>query len=300
MLILPLALFFVLGYLFKTHFSYSEDAGQILSRLILNITLPPTIFLAAGNTENFTQAYFLPLAALSIQILIFGIFLLISSQLKLEKNTECVFITAPLINNTLFFLAPFLYLAYGDPGLTRLILYDIGNAITIYFIAQTLFSFYGEKRFNFIASLKIILFSPPLWAFALGLLFGRTGLIIPEFILKPLLIIKETNAFLPMFVLGFYFLPTLQKIKLVLFTISSRLLLGLLIGLGISYFFVNPLDKIIIIMAATAPVGLLSLIFASEHGRDTKFASDIVSYSMILGLFVCTAIDYIFRYLGLI
>lgn len=300
MVIFPIALFFILGYLFKRYFAYPENTGQIVTRIILNITLPPAVFLAASNTENFSQAYFLPLAALLIQLSMFGIFFLFSKKLQLDKNTECIFVTSPLINNTLLFLLPFIALAYGDQGVTRVVLYDIGNAFTIYFIAHALIKFYGGSRFTISSGLRTILSSPPLWALALGFFFAAMDLTVPEYILQPLLIMKDVNIFLPIFVLGFYFLPALKGIKLVLFTVTVRSLLGLLLGVGISFFFTDPLDKLIVVMAAAAPIGLLSLIYSSEYNRNTTFSSNIVSYSMILSMVLYMLIDIGFRSLGLI
>ncbi|HHV64931.1 MAG TPA: hypothetical protein GXX46_07660 [Peptococcaceae bacterium] len=300
MVIFQLALFFLMGYLFKVYFAYPEQNGQILNRLILNVTLPATIFLASSKASEFSQAFLLPIASLLIQLSLFGLFFLISRRLKLPSATECVFITAPLITNTLLFMVPFFYLAYGEEGLTRVILYDIGNAVTIYFVAHSIFKFSGSDKFNFGSSIKTILTSIPLWAFALGLFCAGLDLTVPQTIQEPLQVMREVNVFLPMFALGFYFRPALAKIRLVIFTILARSLFGLLIGLAISFFFANPMDKLTVLMGAAAPIGILSLVFSSEYAKDTDYASNIASYSLVLSLIVFTAIDYYFKYLGII
>lgn len=297
LIISPLLLFFLIGYFFKRYFSYSEDMGQILTRIILNLTLPATIFLSVSSTSNISQAAFLPLTALIIQLFMFAIFILVAKKLALAEDTKTVFITTPLISNTLLFLAPLFYLIYGDEGVTRVFLYDIGNALTIYLVAQTVFKFRsgGLKILN---GIKTMIATVPVWAFLLGLIVGGLNLVIPQSVLTPLTIIREVNVFLPMFVLGFYFVPALDKARLVIGTISLRMLLGLVLGIGFSLFFDNPMDKITIIMATAAPIGLLSLIFASEYNRDTRFSSSIVSYSMILSLVVITILEYAFSLVG--
>ncbi len=298
MIVFPLVLFFILGYLFKVHFAYTENAGKILTRLIINITLPATILISTSNTKDIAHVLYIPLVAVVIQLLMFVIFYLLARKLKLAPETESVFVTIPLITNTLLFMAPFFYLAYGDQGLTRVVLYDIGNAFTIYFFAQAIFIFYGKGHFNLFSSIKPILASVPLWAFFLGLIISLLDLSIPEMFLKPLSILKEVNVFLPMFILGFYFQPTLKQIKLVLFSVTFRMLLGLAIGVVVSFLLTNSMDRITVIMAASAPIGLMSLIFSAEYEKDTQFASSIVSYSMILGLIMCTILDHIFRIIG--
>lgn len=230
----------------------------------------------------------------------FGIFFLLARRFQLEKDTECVFITTPLITNVLLFMGPFFYLAYGDSGITRLILYDLGNAITIFFIAQPMFRFSKQSNFDFLSGLKMILSSVPIWAFILGFLFGGLGLSIPDILQQPLRILKEVNVFLPMFLLGIYFHPSLEKIRLVLFTVLFRVPLGILIGVGVYFIFPDPMDKVTVIMCTSAPIGLMSLIFASEYRKDISFSSSIVSYSMLIGLVLTFVLDLVFKAIGLI
>lgn len=298
-LVLPLILFFLIGYFFKKFFSYPEDTGEILAKIILYITLPITIFLSVSTTDSISQSLQLPFACLIIQLLMFAVFYLIAKKIRLDKDTECIFITAPLITNTLLFMAPFFYLAYGAEGITKLILYDIGNAVTMYFLAQNFIKFPGGKGFNFTACFKTLFSSVPIWAFIFGLLMSGFALSIPESLLKPMQIVREVNVFLPIFLLGFYFVPELDRIKLVLGTVSLRMILGLILGIGFSFMFINPMDKITVILAAAAPIGVLSMIFASQFQRNIRFASSIISYSTILALLVVAVLNFIFGIIGL-
>ena len=75
-----------------------------------------------------------------------------------------------------------------------------------------------------------------------------------------------------MFLLGFYFHPSLEKIRLVLFTVIFRMHLGLLIGVGISFLFPNLMDKVTLIMSTSALIGLMSLIFTSEFEHSPTYA----------------------------
>lgn len=301
MIIFALVIFFLLGFLFKKYFSYSEDqAGQILSRIVLYITLPATIFYSASGTQVISQSFLFPFVAIFIQVLMYGIFRLLAPKLKLERDTECVFVSTPLNSNVMLFMSPFFYLSYGDPGLTRLILYDIGNSFTIFLIMQPIYRFANQGKNNLFMGLKMVLRSMPIWAFFFGITFSYFGLSIPGFLGEPLRIIKQVNIFLPMFLLGVYFRPSLEKLGLVSFTVIFRAILGIAIGLGVSLLFPDPMDKVTIIMCAAAPIGVMGLIFASEYKRDIGFSSSIVSYSMLIGLVVTFTFDTAFRAIGLI
>jgi malate permease and related proteins len=301
MVVFSLAIFFLLGYFFKVYFSYSEEqAGQILSRIILYVTIPATIFYSTSTTQDLSHAFFLPVVAILIQSVMFVIFYFLARRLKLEPDTECVFATTPLTTNILLFMGPFFYLSYGDSGFTRLILFDMGNIITSYCLAQPIFRSTSQRKLDILLTIKIMLRSIPIWAFIIGLIFGTLGLTIPDFLQGTLRILKEANIFLPMFMLGFYFRPSLKKIRLVLFTVSLRMLLGLMIGVGISFLFPNPMDKVTVIMCTSAPIGLMGLIFSSEYRKDTTFSSTVVSYSMLIGLFLTFILDEVFKAIGLI
>lgn len=299
-LIFPLVLFFIIGYLFKVKFKYGEEMGQIITKIILYITLPVTIFLSfVSSTKNLGNAIYLPFIGLLIPLILFGITYIVSKRLHLDEKTECVFITCPLITNTMLFLSPFIYLVYGDVGLTRLSLYDVGNSITIYMIAQTLFISYDGKRLNLFKGIKTLLMSAPIWGLVAGLVVGGVGIGIPEFVIKPLKIIREVNTFLPLFVLGFYFKPILDNIKVVFNAIFIKMVLGLCLGISLSFLFTESIDKITIILASSAPVGVVSLVFASVYDKDTKFASSLVSYSIAVGIILLTVLEYSFNVFGL-
>lgn len=297
--VFPLILFFFIGYIFRLKFKYPEEFGQVITRIILNITLPVTLFLSfISNVRNIGEGIYLPLVALAIQLILFGLAYIVTKKTEMDIKTECVFITSPLITNTMLFLSSYFYLVYGDYGLTRLGLYDIGNSITIYFIAQTLFASYENKKFNIKQGVKTLLTSAPIWAIVGGLIIGWLGIVIPEMLLKPLKIIREVNTFLPMFALGFYFKPILDGMKLVMGTIFLKMVLGLILGVGFAMLFGGTMDKITIIMSASAPVGIISLVFASIYDKDTKFASNLVSYSIAFGIVLLMILNYSFTLFG--
>lgn len=212
--VFPLILFFMIGYFFKVRFKYAEIMGQIITKIILYITLPVTVFLSfVSSTKNLGSAVYLPIIGLIIPLILFSITYFVSRKLHLDEKAECVFVTSPLITNIMFFLSPFFYLAYGDVGVTRLSLYALGNSISIYMIAQTLFISYENKKFNLITGLKTLSMSVPIWGVVTGAVVGGLEIVIPEFMMEPLKIIREVNTFLPLFVLGFYINPVLDKTK---------------------------------------------------------------------------------------
>jgi predicted permease len=291
----PILVFFCLGYAFKTLLNCPENTGQFLSKLILKVTIPATIFLSVNNTEHIRDSLLIPAAAFGLQVAMFGIFLYIAKKLALSRADECIVSAMPLIANTLVFMAPFFYLAYGDEGLTRVVLYYLGNAITIYFLAPIVYNAYGSQKLDLLSGLKTIYTSFPVWAFVLGLIWNALDLGIAEPVAKTLNILKESNVFLTMFFLGFRFMPRLNQGKLVFTAIALKNIFGFLAGVSVCLLFSNPLDKITIIMGAMAPVGVMGLIYAEVYLKDTHLASSLVSYSMVVGVIIYTILLSFFQ-----
>lgn len=284
-ILIPILFFICSGYFIKKFYGMSDDKATVLSKIIFNITLPATIFASFLTTaQTIGQSFLLPIAALVIQLGMFVFFWLIANKFQIRDYQRCVFITAPLIGNIMLFLAPFILLAYGEQALSKLMLYHVGNTLTIYFLAHAIFRQCNDARFALIAGVKETLRSAPVWALILGLLGAGVGVTIAEPIQQILTILKNVNIFLPMFLLGYYFKPLMENAKLVLNTVFLKLSMGLLFGFTVSLVFTDPVDRMIVILCAAAPVGVNSLVYASMYGKDAGYAANLISYSMLAGI----------------
>ncbi len=299
-LVLPLAAFFFLGYYFRVRLSLPVESGQILTQIIFYLTLPATVFLSFhGNVENLGNAVLMPFLAVIINLTLFFINRPFAARLKIHENARVVFSTAPLITNVMLFLSPYVYLAYGGEGLVRLSLYDAGNAFTVYMLAQPLMAMDAGGRFSYKDGLRAISRSIPMWAIVVGVMVGVMHTSIPNLLLKPLEILRDANAFLPMFTLGFFFSPDTDDLRHILLLAFNKMGLGLALGISLSFLFSDSLDRMILILAASAPLGALSLVLASLYNKDTRFASSAVSYTILIGTILLLLLDYSFRFLGL-
>lgn len=298
-LVLPLAAFFILGYVFRLGLRIPLSSGQVLTQMIFYLTLPAVVFLSfLGGVDQLGSALLMPLLAIGINLTLYLINRPVTARLLLHENARPVFGTAPLITNIMLFLSPYVYLAYGAEGLVRLSLYDAGNALTCYMLAQPLMAAGSGKQATVRDGLKAISRSFPMWALLLGLGAGALQLQLPVMVLKPLEILRDANAFLPMFALGFYFSPAAEDARHIALLIVMKMGLGLMLGCTLSLLFSNPLDKMILILASGAPLGALSLILASLYGRDTRFAAGAVSYSIVVGTLMLPLLDWAFRLAG--
>lgn len=299
-LVLPLAAFFIMGYGFKVLLKLPESAGQVLTQLIFHLTLPATVFLSfLGNIDRLGAALLMPLMAILINLTLYLINRPIAARLLIREDARVVFGTAPLITNIMLFLSPYVYLAYGSEGLVRLSLYDAGNALTVYLLAQPLMAVGAGQRPTVLQGFRAMSRSIPLWAVFIGLTAGFLQLQLPEMLLRPLEILRDANAFLPMFALGFYFSPELEDLRHVALLAGIKMGLGLGLGITLSLMFPEALDRMILILASCAPLGALSLILASLYNKDTRFASNAVSYTILLGTVMLPVLDMAFRLTGL-
>ena len=143
-------LFIFLGVLLKAKFKSPEEVNGI-KKIILNLALPATIFIALLGIEVEAHLVFLPLLALALNVLLFLVlpFLLLLTGIK--KNTP-TYRTARLLVASLapgLSCFPFVLEFLGDTYLAKAAMADLGNKvfvlILLYLIAMRWY-YAGQQR----------------------------------------------------------------------------------------------------------------------------------------------------------
>lgn len=184
-------------------------------------------------------------------------------------------------------LLPFFLAMYGTAGLINLSLVDVSNALItfsfVYFIAAK----HGEGGTGTKLIIQKVLFAPPIWATVIALGLNLTHIQLPFIVSNLLQTIGNLATPLIMLALGTYFSFQVKNIWKVLPAIFIRYGFGLLVGVVFSSLFhLEGLTRIVVILAAAAPIGFNTLTFSSLEKLDMEYAASIVSLSMLLSLVV--------------
>lgn len=278
--LLPIFLFFIIGYVLKKMNIVKKEDASVLLKLIFYILSPAVIIMSVGNMEMKKALIFYPISAICIHIFmnIFGIIL--SKFLILNENERKIFRGATLIMNMTFIL-PFFLVFYGEENLYLLSLFDAGNLVMITTIVYSVFI--SSKDDMIFDKIKKLLKSPFIISLIIGIIINVTGIKMPHGIEITMEKLAEITGTLIMIALGMYFTPKLKRFKLSFIIVMIKIL-GMLIAVFVLEKFL-PLDEIgkkIMLLGAFSPVGNNILTFVFITDGDMELAINVVSLSIFL------------------
>ncbi|HPK40217.1 MAG TPA: AEC family transporter [Candidatus Cloacimonadota bacterium] len=294
--IIPIIIFFALGYFFKQIKLFKKEDGSILLSLVFYLCMPALAFSSLLETQFSSQLILIPFLPVIVIAFTYAISRIVLYFKPLERKSRGTFLIATMIMNTGFTL-PFFYAAFGKDGFTKAILFDIGNSFIIFtWIYYTAVQAGSQEGFSKLKVLKKTLLLPPLWALTLAVLIKKFGLVVPTPAVSFFKMAGEPVIPLIMIALGLYFEPSLKSLKVASTAITIRMLGGLLMGLLLTKLIhFDAVAKIVIIASAAAPVGYNTLVFSNKENLDVELSATSVSFAILIGIF---GIPLLFYFLG--
>ncbi len=294
---IPIVVFFLLGYVFKRLKLFRKEDGSVLLNLVFYLTMPALTFSSLFDTPLDFQLLYLPFIPLIIMIFTYLIGRLFLSIRKYETKTAGTFLIGSMIMNTGFTLG-FFHAGFGSEGFTKAILFDLGNSFLIftwvYFIAVKAGAQEGHSKMKLF---KKIFLLPPLWALILAIALKESQIKVPDVCMRFFDIAGQPTIPLIMLALGLYFEPALHHLKRSFAVISIRMFGGLLISLLlIKFFSFDLITSVVIIGSSAAPVGYNTLVFSGMEDLDKDFAASVVSLSILLGMIFVPVLFYFIAY----
>lgn len=284
--VVPLILAFFLGYAFRRLKLLSPDDAPVLLRFVLCACLPALMILAIYRVRLAADMLLIPLCAMLVVFSMYGLSSLAGPRLKLKGPRYGSFLVGTLIMNTAYSL-PFYKAAFGDEGLARASLFDIGNTILIFTFSYYNAIKYGDNKRADKVQWNKFLKLPPLWGMALAFGIKALRLKIPQLGVGFLEMLGQPVGPIMMIALGLTFEPKLGHLGQALAGVAIRMGGGLLAGLLLAAVFgLQGVTRNVVVVCAALPVGFNTLIFANLENLDREFATTMVSISIFLALFV--------------
>jgi predicted permease len=281
--ILPIVLTFVLGFLLKKVRIFTTENAEVMLKLVFYISLPALVLLSMIETTLSANLIYLPIICIAVVLIILPIVHTVGRSFHLSGPSLGTFVVGPMIMNTTFTI-PFLLTTYGQEAIARLSILDVGNNMIIY----TLVYYFARRHGSSEGSgslLKTIAQSPLLYALGLGLILNVARVHLPAVCENFLHGLGNMTTPLVMLSLGIYFNPAVVKARAAFTSIVIRMVGGFSIALLLAYVFrLDGLNRAIVLVACSAPLGFTTLTFSAIAGLDTEFAASCVSYSILIGL----------------
>ncbi|MCB5261877.1 MAG: AEC family transporter [Candidatus Cloacimonetes bacterium] len=292
--IIPLILAFFVGILVKRLKLLKKEDAHVLLRFVLSVSLPALTILAIYRVVVSADMLLIPVLAMAIVISMYLISQLANKLLKLPRAMFGSFLVGTMIMNSAFAL-PFFHAAFGDEGLARASLFDIGNTFMIFTFTYFNAIKYGDNSHSDKIAWNKFLKLPPLWAMVIAFVIKIAGITLPPVSINFLELIGTPTTPLVMIALGLYFEPRLKNMGKAFVAIFIRMGLGLGIGYLLSLMLgLQGLTATTVTVCAALPIGFNTLIFADLENMDSEFAATMVSFSIIIALFYLPLLIYIF------
>ena len=117
-----------LGYLLKRTRVLTEENGEIIAKIIFNLTLPAVILKITSTIVFQINLILLPLISISYGVLMTGIGLLVFK--KYQRNMKGLLMMSIIGFNVANFSFPLIEGIWGNTGLQLIALVDAGNALS--------------------------------------------------------------------------------------------------------------------------------------------------------------------------
>lgn len=279
-----------IGYLLKRFNILKEKDGEVISRIIFNLTLPTLIIVTFHSVK-------IEPSLLMISGIVF-LFALISITLayfifkKEERELKGTLLMLFPGYNVGLFAFPLVEAIWGAEGLLYFGMFDVGNAFVVFGIAYIVISYYSEDGLTLkpIAILKKLSNSIPLMTYIIASILNYCHIQFPSTIIEVSTIISKANLPLSLILLGLYLNFHFEKqynkpmIKFLLYRYSFGLLIGL------TFYFLLPFDQMFrntVLLGFLLPVGLSALPFAIEFKYTTsRFIGTLSNMTIVISIII--------------
>ena len=291
-------LLIALGYLLKRiNFIKSADS-QVLSTLVLNVTLPSLVIVNL-NSANLDLSF----SILPIMMIIYGVLakvIMIALFRKYDNHVKgSVGMMAASLNIGLF-AYPLVETIWPKNGMIYFGMADIGGAIIMFGVTYFVGSYYseGSDQFNFKFLGKKLISSVPLVTYIVMFILNMANIHLPKASIDFFTIISKANMPLSMILLGIMlsfriekqFLPIAVKYLVIHYG------LGLLAGLLVHFFLPTSDDmiKTTLLIAWLLPVGVAIIPYSIQFKYKT-----LPLVGMVTNISIVISIIIIFIYLAI-
>ena len=296
--IIPIIAIIVLGYILQVKGWFGDAFGPNLSRLIMNVALPASIFvsvmkyltldklisLSGGLLYTFV-AFILGYIVAYIAVMVF----------KVRPGRRGTMINTFVNANTIFIGLPLNIALFGNQALPYFLVYYITNTVSTWTLGVYLMASDSKEgaskqaqKFNWKK-----LFPAPLLGFLVALVFLVLRLPVPSFAESTLTYIGSLTTPLSLIYIGIVLakagLNTIAFDKDTIVTLVGRFILVPLIMLLVLKFFAPNMAtaefKTFMIQSATPALAVLPIL-ANQGKGDVEFSTNVVTLSTVLFIIV--------------
>ena len=296
--IIPIIAIIVLGYILQVKGWFGDAFGPNLSRLIMNVALPASIFVSVMKYLTLDKLISLS-GGLLYTFVAFKLGYIVAyitvRLFKVRPGRRGTMINTLVNANTIFIGLPLNVALFGDQALPYFLIYYITNTIStrtlgVYLMTSDSKSGQSKKETKF--DWKKLL-PAPLVGFLVALLCLILRISIPDFATNTLTYVGNIVTPLSLIYIGIVLakagLNTITLDKDTIITLVGRFILAPLIMLLVLKFFAPNMEtvefKTFMIQSATPALAVLPIL-ANQGKGDVEFSTNVVTLSTVLFIVV--------------
>ncbi|EGF09125.1 malate permease [Streptococcus sanguinis SK1057] len=296
--IIPIIAIIVLGYILQVRGWFGDDFGPNLSRLIMNVALPASIFVSVMKYLTLDKLISLSgglIYTFVAFILGYIVAYIVVMLFKIRPGRRGTMINTFVNANTIFIGLPLNVALFGDQALPYFLIYYITNTISTWTLGVYLMtsdSKSGQSKETTKFDWKKLL-PAPLVGFLVALLVLILRIPIPDFATNTLTYVGNIVTPLSLIYIGIVLakagLKTIAFDKDTIVTLVGRFILAPLIMLLVLKFFSQNMAtvefKTFMIQSATPALAVLPIL-ANQGKGDVEFSTNVVTLSTVLFIVV--------------
>ena len=277
-----------LGWALRRIGFFKEGDFQVLSKIVLRITLPASIVYSFSGKQIDPSMLLLSVFGFSLGIVYIGIGYLISvGKGKEQKAFSILNISGYNIGN---FTMPFAQSFLGPAGVVTTSLFDTGNAFICLGVSYSVAAMVqrGEK-FSIVKILRDLAKSVPFVTYIIMALLALLHVRLPSPVTEFAGLLGNANAPMAMLMLGvgFKISGDSSQIHSIVKILTVRYAIAIVVSLGCFFLLPAALEtRQTLALLAFSPIASAAPAFTSELGGDAGLSSAVNSLSIIISL-VC-------------
>jgi auxin efflux carrier (AEC) len=283
-IILVPTLMIVVGFILRKLDILNEEHSSLLSKIVLNVSLPALIFTNIATANITSDMIYLPLISFAVSFICMFFALIYSKVRGYSKIKTWTLIILLAMMNTAFIGYPIVLGVFGNEGFLNAIFYDMAVGLMFVFFGIVLTSLFGGNRKEVI---KNGLTFVPLWAIIIGIVFNVFNIPLGYVIENSLNYLGDSAIPLIMLSLGLtinfkQFRSYLQDTIFV--SLFRLLLIPLLLYITLSSMGFSGLLMQVSVLESAMPTAMNVLVLAITYDLDVDMVSSIVFITTILSL----------------
>lgn len=282
--IVPVVAFFLLGVALARVKLASDSDGHFLLRFLFFVAMPALSLVTLAGADLRADKALLPISCAIVNFVGLGVAWMVAKRRGLARPLLGATVLGTMILNNAF-LVPFVLTGYGEDALTDLILFDLANAVIVSVVAFPLAYRFGGFDTDIPAGIRRAASAPFTWAIVAGIVLNLTETELPRTADRFLSPLGALVGPLILIALGILFKPSLADLTQVTTMVVLRMVGGLITGLVlVSAFGFSGDTRMVVLLAAAAPIGFTALTFSSMASLDDAAAARAVSASLFVAI----------------